>query len=960
MKKLFFCISLSLMGLMTACVDKDEPVDADTKPSWLGGSIYQELKNPDPSRLDGTFTYYLRLVDDLGLAETLDRTGSKTVFPANDEAFQRFFQKNDWGVTSYEQLSNAQKKMLLYNSMLDNALLIGMLSNMSVGSQNGGSPVENGRAMKHQTNINVIDTVQYMTGADMPSNNAYWDKFRGKNMYIVSDATRPMMTHFTREHMLRNGITTAGEESDFAILTGTPYTEGTAFVFNDRVIHSDITCMNGYVHQMEDVIVPPGNMAQVLRRNSDTRYFSRILDYFCAPYFSSVVTENYNAWAQQQQPALPQVDSIFQLRYVNKQGDHKLLNDPDGNLINNSSALDYDPGWNQYSPQASTATEDLAIGDVGAMFIPSDQAVEDFFVGGNGGSAPGAYLIDIYGNLPNTKENLAVNLDSLYSKNPSVLTNFLINLMKPSFVNTVPSKFPTIQNDANEYMGITLDKIQRKADGKYDITIANNGVIYKLNQLIAPDRYQSVMAPSSTYDDMRVMDWLVTEPDGNNKLNVDFSYYLMAMSANFAFFVPDDSAFSQKMIDPTSLGTQQPRALNFYYGKSGNKTTLLCDSYRYDPETNEIGDRIGQVAISQVKSLLIDLLNYHTVVLKAGETLGTNRYYKTKHGGEIRVDFNGTDSLLLSGQQIDNGIAPSQIITSYKEKNGTAYRINHVIESPRNSVYATLSADARFSEFLDVCNGFGATDVLRWAGISDEANEFGIADQDAYVVFTSNRGNGSNMVANSCLDFNVKMFNTYDYTLYAPNNEAMQKAYNAGLPRWDDVSALYEQYRLAAEDDEAALAAKATAKQMIDALRDFTRIHFQSTSVYADNVWQYSSEGEPFPSLSTNSLGLALELKVKGGSNTLTVTDVRGKEHTNIVNANDASKRCNLMARDYWFNADRTRATSIYTSSFCVIHEIDEPLPAYENSDKYDVLIQNSRAQMRKANKLQQKKQNKL
>ena len=120
MKKFFFCVSLAMAGLMTGCVEKNELVDADEKPSWLGGSIYQELKNP--SYLEGTFSTYLRLVDDLGYAETLGRTGSKTVFPANDEAFQRFFQSNKWGVSSYEQLSTAQKKLLLYNSMLDNAL----------------------------------------------------------------------------------------------------------------------------------------------------------------------------------------------------------------------------------------------------------------------------------------------------------------------------------------------------------------------------------------------------------------------------------------------------------------------------------------------------------------------------------------------------------------------------------------------------------------------------------------------------------------------------------------------------------------------------------------------------------------------------------------------------------------------------------------------------------------------
>ena len=97
---------------MTSCIDKDEPVDSDHKPASLGGSIYEELKNPNPDHLTGTFKTYLRLVDDLNYSSTLSRTGSKTVFPANDEAFERFFQSNKWGVTSYEELSNSQKKLL--------------------------------------------------------------------------------------------------------------------------------------------------------------------------------------------------------------------------------------------------------------------------------------------------------------------------------------------------------------------------------------------------------------------------------------------------------------------------------------------------------------------------------------------------------------------------------------------------------------------------------------------------------------------------------------------------------------------------------------------------------------------------------------------------------------------------------------------------------------------------------
>lgn len=920
MKKINFCITLALAGLMTACVDKNEAVDADSRPSWLGGSIYQELKNPE--YLTGTFNTYLKLVDDLGYAEVLNRTGSKTVFPANDEAFDRFFEHNDWGVRNYAGLTDAQKKMLLYSSMLDNALLIDMLSNVSNTSSAEGT-VTKGMAVKHQTQLSATDSIQHITLEGlMPQNNAYWDKFREDGqMFLVSDASRPMMVHFTREHMLNNGITTDGAESDFAILTGTPYEEGMAYIFNDRIIQSDITCQNGYIHQMQDVIVPPGNMAEALRNDSETNYFSRILDYFCAPFENPTVTSQYNAL--QLEKGLPTVDMIYERRYLNNQTAHAQRLDPDGNIISSAYLLDFDPGWNQYSQLQASGGVDYTIADIAAMFVPTDEAVINFFTEGG----DGAYLIDLYGQYTGSENNvahLAENLDSLHSKKPDILTSFLKNLMKPSFIATVPSKFETIQNDANEYMGITTDLLARKSDGKYDINIANNGVIYKMKELIAPDKYQSVMAPSSVYPDMSVMNWAVED---NEALGISHHYYLMAMKSNFAFFIPDDEAFSQYYVDPIYLGHREPRALKFSYNPATSSVQAVA--YAYNPTTNQVGEVLnngGLVPLTQWKSLFVDILNYHTVVLGDGETLGTNNYYKTKHGGEIRVTGAGVGSQVMSGQQIDNGVAPSVIENVYNEKNGQAFRIDHVIQAPRNSVSKTLQSHAAFSEFYSLCAGFTASrELMAWAGISDSANVFGTTEQDAYIIFTSDRGSGDSKVSNSCLDENVKMFNTFNYTLYAPNNQAMEKAYAAGLPRWADIQALYEQYSGYIDEygnptTEAAANAMARAKHDIGLLRDFARYHFQNTSVYADNV----VESNRYNSLSTDDLGLAIEIRVSGGGGRLQVHDESGATVT--VDANDASKQVNLMARDYWFDRARGEASSIYTSSFCVVHEIDTPL----------------------------------
>lgn len=888
-------------------------MDSDHKPASLGGSIYEELKNPNPDHLTGTFKTYLRLVDDLNYSSTLSRTGSKTVFPANDEAFERFFQSNKWGVTSYEELSNSQKKLLLYSSMIDNALLVGMLSNVSGGTDG----ITAGLGLKHPTSVSVIERLEhYYDAAQMPANNSWWKKYYQTGIDVVSDNTRPMMVHFTREQMVNNNITTVGENSDFSILTGEAYDEASkpAYIFNDRIINRDITCMNGYIQQLQDVLLPPGNMAQVLRDENETSIFSRMVDYFAAPYYDAATTNQYNDWAVANN--VPTIDSIYQVRYLSSRSQNaSLVVDPSGNTMGQGRYLSYDPGWNQYYPaHANSSSIDYSITDMGAMFVPCDAAIKKYFLPGGSG----AFLIDIYGTKDNTEANLLENLDSMYVKNPQVISAFIKNLQKNSFVETVPSKFESIINDASENMGMNLSYLKQNSDGKYDIKIANNGVIYILNDMIAPDEYQAVLAPASSYPDMRIMNWAIQD---RKYLGVDFKFYLLAMSANYAFFIPEDEAFNAYYIDPTSLGHQKPEVLHFYYNEKKNPV-VRCDRYYYDVATGTLGDRIGEVAdISQRSSQLVDILNYHTVLMESGETFGHNKYYKTKHGGEICLQGNGeAGSSIVSGAQIDNGAAPSVIKAVYNEKNGTAFRVSNIIQAPQNSVAKTLKNNDQFSEFYEACAGFSATDILKWAGISDETNSFGTTEQDQYIIFTSTYGTGKNAIKKACLDENVKMFNTYNYTLYAPDNAAMEEAYANGLPRWSNIQALFEEY-----GDEAPDNVRAEVLEQIKAIREFVRYHFQSISLYADKT----VEGGTYQTLATNELGLAREIKVSGGNDKIVVTD--GADIQHVVDANAAGKVANAMARDYWFNSSALSATAITTSSFCAVHEISKPFYLFKD-----------------------------
>ena len=78
---------LSVSGVTYSC--KDDSLDVK-KPSFLGGSIYDELNARG-------FKYTVRLIEDLGYKDVMSQTGSKTLFVASDKAYDEFFKNNPWG-----------------------------------------------------------------------------------------------------------------------------------------------------------------------------------------------------------------------------------------------------------------------------------------------------------------------------------------------------------------------------------------------------------------------------------------------------------------------------------------------------------------------------------------------------------------------------------------------------------------------------------------------------------------------------------------------------------------------------------------------------------------------------------------------------------------------------------------------------------------------------------------------
>ena len=262
-------IALAATVSLTSCDNKD----LEGQPEWLGNSIYERLQE------DGHFTTTLKLIDDLHYAQVLKQTGSKTLFVADDDAFDAWFKNNPWGVKRYELLSEAQKKLLLNSAMVNNAYLVELLSNVEASPD----PLE-GMCMRRESAASEWDSVSRWTPAQMPQTR-YWDAYRDDPRGIVllkDDHSQPMI-HFLPRFMQQNNIT----DEDLRILTyGQSQSSDDAWVNGKKIVERDITCKNGYIQRMDGVMLSSDNMAQIVRSNPNMSQWSTLLDRFCAPYYS--------------------------------------------------------------------------------------------------------------------------------------------------------------------------------------------------------------------------------------------------------------------------------------------------------------------------------------------------------------------------------------------------------------------------------------------------------------------------------------------------------------------------------------------------------------------------------------------------------------------------------------------------------------------------------------------------
>jgi uncharacterized surface protein with fasciclin (FAS1) repeats len=643
-------IILFIMGaaMLASCVE--ENYYATHEPEWLGANIYDYLKT------DKHYTNYVKLIDDLGYTETFQKTGSITLFAANDSAFDVFYQKNDWGVKNYEQLSLAQKKLIMNFGLLNNAYTSDYFPNYFDVS------LQTGAAMRRVSRVSIYDSIPYDFGDQLPL-NSYFDKYRVKGIHMLKDNTLWPITQFTQKHMDQVLIT----DDDFNFITGSTRVKDDIHIFGDKVIKRDVTCKNGYVDVLDKVLIPPMNMAQYIKSNPNTQIFSKLLDRFCAPYLSKANTVAYKQ-LQLDHPELPAIDSIFVKRYFSLVGGVSRYPGSDGTeftgiAINTELLLPFDPGWNSYRSGSNAVQTDMA-----AMFVPSDAAMMEYFNNG---------VLKDYGTWENVPDK--------------IIMSFLQRHMRASLISSVPSRFSKMMDAQNSPL-----PVQRGDITPGNVYLGVNGAVYITNRVYAPDEYSSVYAPVLFGKNTKVFDWFIKNYENGVYL---YKYYLLSLVNKYSFFVPTDEVFT-KYIDPVAYSTTVPAAIKFWY--NAKTSAVNATIYKYDKTTNTTGDSVALITDAAfIKNRILDIIESHIVV---GGVESGNNYYLSKGNNVIKVSGSGVNMTVEGGGDMAMGTV-SHVTNAFTQSNGYTYYLDKPIQTPLSSVYKVLGAHDEFSEFYKLLSG---------------------------------------------------------------------------------------------------------------------------------------------------------------------------------------------------------------------------------------------------------------
>ena len=540
--------------------------------------------------------------------------------------------------------------------------------------------------------------------------------------------------------------------------------------------------------------------------------------------------------------------------------------------------------------------------------------------------------------------------------------------MFDSFVATVPSKMlKQRETTTQEQIFTEPDTKLAKEGGNIDtVLVTCNGALYIMNNVFTPSDFNCVATPAFIRSTNKIMKWAVysdatlTSPI----MNVNYYAYLKAMQSRFSFFLPNDEAM-QYYYDPMSFTSRYPRVMRFLYTsgnfpfatKSSKGISVLAN---FDVNTGTIGRDLSTQSTNQqeVVNRLRQLLEHNTIVHENGvNAINTeeNEYYLSKNGMGIKVIRDETGVIKAQGGfQIENereglahnhpGILYCNVLEKGDYKNGCTFTVDAPLVPASRSVFSVMSNIKRgqkgepqdynspetiesnpYYEFFRLCNEPNWNLIVKSGVVDENDPKYDVSTSQGETALNKAVNKYMTFVDNNAVDYNIQFWDNYNYTVFAPTNEAIREAVANGLPTWESIEADFE--ACANEEGELTNATDSLRiQEKIIYLTNFIRTHFADNTVFADKS---DMNAEMFTSSFNNETGLFVKsfvqreggmLKVKDNTTTgqWITTKYTTDDGRDVKNIMTCDRECNSKVKDQSMNNKTTDA-----SNYAVIHLIN-------------------------------------
>jgi hypothetical protein len=653
------------------------------------------------------------------------------------------------------------------------------------------------------------------------------------------------------------------------------------------------------------------------------------------------------------------IDSVFVKRYFSASSHGGAFTiDKDGN--GSDASLKFDPGWNAYVPTAHNDRDKL-MEDMAVILAPTNDAMNKWWNGPGSGALLQAYYGPKLEDVPNV-----------------VIAELINNNFLEQITMSLPSKFSeSVYDDANEIMRDSEGKVINR-NHIDSVTIGCNGVVFHTNTVFEPSSFRSVYFPAVV--NVNTMSIIRTAIE-----QLDYKAYLNSMVSRYSLFIPRNDGFLT-YVDPVSYGQRNRQVWKFYYVDETVEPTeaerICVDIYnladvsdaegKIDTTLFKTATIVRTIKNANIKSgnnndakMLIDRLeDILDNMIVIGMVEPGKEYYPTKGRSFLKVNINGTENNVpkvesVSGTWQTETNSPISIVETSQHTNGYSFQIEDgIVAGGAKSVVDVLADVEECSEFYEMLTACATESSVPGMVAASSATGRGNL---AKVLPGGAVGNESNTKEKV-----TYLLNGYHYTIYAPDNAAMEKAYAMGLPTMDELVAAEEYDQSDVIDSLINIGERYPSADSIRAVMlDFVKYHIHDNSVYVDNGFESGNYEttkleivrEPALDGNGNPTGDTIwaprrqyKVYVDVSADGMSVQGIANKVPCKVRKelSSKGTPLYNMQAREYWLDgvgnnsvSDIEKAQTINTASSAVVHVIDGPLIYSDGKqeDQYGNLI---------------------